>query len=378
MNTKTTQEMILKKIWEEISKQASEKKSEISEKNIDGLYIQKPENIFYLTNFSGSFGRILLGKKKGFLISDSRYSESAKQFAENSGFEYREIVSGKSEKARNFWKNLEKEAEISGLGFESHHCIHAQFEHFEKMFASKIIPLSNIIEKVRIQKTETEKKLIQKAASVADKALQKTVESFEEGISEKELALIFEFEARKHLGADGLSFDTIVAFGAHSAIPHHSPSDKKLEKNMAILIDCGVKISGYCSDMTRCFWFGEKRGEAFEEWEKTYQLVLQAQQVGIAKMKAGTPICEADIAAQKIFGLQKKHYLHTFGHGVGLEIHEYPAVSERTPKSQKFLENMVVTAEPGLYFSGNFGIRIEDLLCISSSGKPDFFSKFPK
>ena len=365
------QKITISKIFEEI-----QKKPEHS--GVNGFYIQKKENIVYLSGFSGSFSRILFSQKTntGVLISDSRYSESAKILAENSGLQYREI-SGR-EKGKNFWKDLEQELEISELGFESHNATYSQYQNFQKFFNSTLTPLPEIIEKFRLQKSPEEIQKIQKAAKIADASLQKVVESFQVGISEKELAWIFEEEARKNYGAEELSFDTIVAFAENSAVPHHTPTEKKLTLNTAILIDCGVKFSGYCSDMTRCFWFGEKSGKQYEEWKSCFLKVHDAQKAGISHMTAGTEISESDNAAREIFKNTQdtEFYLHSFGHGVGLEIHENPGISSRV-KNQKFLENMVVTAEPGLYYRGKFGIRIEDLLLIKQSGKPEILSKFP-
>ena len=363
---------------QEIFAYITEHSKDENAKNVNGLYIQKPENIHYLTGFSGSFGRILLSPTKAFLISDSRYSESAQRFAQMFGFEYREIISG--EKGKNFWKDLEKEAEISYLGFESHNCTYQQFENLQKIFTSKTIPVPDTIEHFRTKKSELELSCIQKAAQIGDAALQKTVESFAEGVTEKELALIFEFEARKFLGAESLSFDTIVGFGRNSAIPHHFSSDEKLTPNTPILIDCGVKFSGYCSDMTRCFWFGRPETDdekaRFQEWKTAYELVYKAQKEGIQEMNVLGEISAPDKKAREVFGEQSEFFTHTFGHGVGLEIHEYPGVSERVPAEKKFQENMIVTAEPGLYFSGKFGIRIEDLLIITKNGA-EKLSQFP-
>ncbi len=135
--------------------------------------------------------------------------------------------------------------------------------------------------------------------------------------------------------------------------------------------------------MTRCFWFGEKSGLEYEKWANTYKKVHNAQKAGISKMTKNSEICEADISARDIFKKTKTNtvtddnfYLHSFGHGVGREIHENPGISNRVKKDQKFLKNMVVTAEPGLYYSGEFGIRIEDLLVIRENN-PEILSKFP-
>jgi Xaa-Pro aminopeptidase len=350
-----------------------------SNPDMDGIYIQKPENIFWLSGFSGSFGRILLGKKKTFLVSDSRYSGTIQQLlAKNPEniFEYREFSGGG--KNKNFWKDLEKEAEISILAFESHSCTHQGFENLQKNFSSSLHPAKEVIEKLRETKSPKEIAHIQKAATIADKTLMEVVKHFAEGVSEKELAWVFEEYARKNCGAQSLSFDTIVAFAENSAIAHHSPSEKKLTKNSAILIDCGVKYKGYCSDMTRCFWFGEQNTPEFMEWKKRYIQVKTAQEKGIEKMQAGVKITEAEKSARKFLGDDKKFFTHSFGHGVGLEIHENPHVSSRAKNEKEvFQENMIVTAEPGLYFPHKFGIRIEDLLCISKTGEAKKLSNFP-
>lgn len=342
-------------------------------KDLDALFISSPENIGYLSDFWGSFGRIILCKSgekiTKILISDSRYSESAKIICEKNNFEYIEISQKKS-----FWTDICIKYNITKLGIESEKITLAQFSSMKKSFKNiELIETKGIIEKLRLIKSEQEIQYLSVAAEIGDACLKQTVENFKENITEKQLAWIFEKHAKEILEVEDLSFDVIVAFGEHSSIAHHSPTDKKLEKNMPILIDCGVKYKKYCSDLTRCFWFGEQKGEKFEEWKSVYKKVHEAQKLGIEQMTIGNNISESDSSARKYFSSDTKYFIHTFGHGVGIDIHESPTISERN-KKQKYEINMVVTAEPGLYFSGKFGIRIEDLLVVKENGA-EFLSK---
>ncbi len=341
--------------------------SEKQLKEADAFYISNRKNIGYLSGFWGSFGRIILCKSKEkiikILISDSRYSETAKKICEEKNFEYIEITSKK-----DFWITLCKKYNITSLGIESEKITLAQFSSMKKSFKNiTLIETKGVVEKMRLIKDTQEIEYLRKAAEIGDECLKQTVKKFSEGITEKQLAWVFEKHAKEIFTVEDLSFDVIVAFGENSAIAHHSPTDKKLEKNMPILIDCGVKYKNYCSDLTRCFWFGEQAGKKFEEWKKIYIKVHEAQKLGIEQMKIGEKISSADEKARKYFSSDAKYFIHTFGHGVGLDIHESPVVSERNTK-ENFAEKMVITAEPGLYFSGKFGIRIEDLLVITKKG----------
>jgi len=350
---------------------------------IDSFLSFDTNNIWYITNFSASFAYLLVTQKTVLLISDSRYSVSAQKLCDDLGIEYVEITSDK-----NFWKNICEKYNIKNIGIEANKITLSQFSNLKNNFEKNINfrETKNIIENIRTLKSKNEITILKKCAEIGDFSLEKLVENFKEGITEKELAWIFEKSAREIFGASGLSFDTIVAFSENSASPHHESSDKKLEKNTTILIDCGVKYKNYCSDLTRCFWFGEKKGEKYENWKKIYATVKKAQELGIEKMQSGIIIAESEQSARKYFTSKnidhKKYFGHSFGHGVGIDIHELPHVSAKNEK-EKYKTGMVITAEPGLYFSDNsqkmnFGIRIEDLLFISEkTGKAEFLSNFP-
>ncbi|MEI7511301.1 MAG: Xaa-Pro peptidase family protein [Candidatus Peregrinibacteria bacterium] len=336
---------------------------------LEALFITNTHNIAYLTGFRGSFGRVLLLKNgEIILFSDSRYSLFAQYLCKKKGIQYQEILP-----KEDFWKNFLEERNIKTLGIEADHVSLLQFQRLKKAFGKsvKMKKTTGMLENWRKIKTEEEILLIQNSAALNDLALKKTLSFITEGITEQELAWIFEKIAREELGVEGLSFETIVAFGENSAVPHHSPTLKKLEKNMPILIDCGVMLHHFASDMTRCFFYGDPT----PEWLSTYNLVFQAQAAGIQKIKSGQKFSDPDTAARDVFGEKAAYFTHSFGHGVGLEVHETPSVSSKS--RGKFEKNMVVTAEPGLYFSQKFGIRIEDLLVVENLGAKTL-SQFPK
>ena len=168
------------------------------------------------------------------------------------------------------------------------------------------------------------------------------------------------------LGADDISFEPIVAFGPHSAIPHHHNTATKLKKGDTLLVDMGMKYKGYCSDMTRTFFFGKPSAQQ----QKVYELVLEAQEAGIKKIKSGVATKKVDEAARKALGNYEEYFKHSLGHGIGLEVHEMPSLSGRSTEILK--ENMIVTVEPGIYLDGKFGVRIEDMGRVTAKGYENF------
>lgn len=236
-------------------------------------------------------------------------------------------------------------------------------------FGLNILDAEEIINQYRSVKTEKEIEKVIKSCEIAQKALYKGLESVEEGITELELKAEIE-KSIIEFGGSGTSFETIVAFGKNGAIPHHKTSDKKLEKNTSLLIDMGAKYNGYCSDITRTVFFGEPD----KEFIKAYNSVLRANQSAEQNIKCGTLTCEADAFARQVlvesgFG---EYFTHSLGHGVGLEIHEYPTLSPKQKVELK--QNMVFTIEPGVYLENRFGIRIEDTVLLTDKGVKRLFT----
>ena len=207
----------------------------------------------------------------------------------------------------------------------------------------------------RITKSETEIEYVKKACNIIEEVINSIPNIIKVGITEKEIANYIESEAIKK-GAEGLSFNTIVAFSKNSAIPHHETSDKKLEYNMPILIDTGVFFNGYASDITRNFYFGTPTNKYLDVYNK----VKTANEIALQSINLGSNCKDIDLIARnylKTFGLDT-YFTHSLGHGIGLEIHEAPRLSQiSTDNIQK---NMAFTIEPGVYFENEFGIRIED------------------
>jgi len=228
---------------------------------------------------------------------------------------------------------------------------------------------SKIIEYARAVKDKRELDLIKSACEIAEKAYHLAIEKVKLGMTERQLKDIIE-ENLILLGADSVSFDTIVAFGKNSAIPHHVTDDTVLLENVPILVDMGAKVSGYASDITRTAFFGKPSGK----FVNSYQAVLKANLTAIEKITDGTKTDVADGYARNVlkdFGIDE-YFTHSLGHGVGLEIHEYPTLSKN--RSTELKNGMVFTIEPGVYFNGEFGIRIEDTVLLENGKVKRLFS----
>ncbi len=213
-------------------------------------------------------------------------------------------------------------------------------------------------------KTSQEIAYMRKAASITDDVFDSVLASLKVGITEKEIAdLIFSEHLR--LGASGVSFDTIVAFGENGAEPHHVPTDKPLERGMLVTIDMGAVYEGYDSDFTRTVAFGEPS----QRQREIYEIVLEAQRRGLAAVKDGIPCKTADAATRGYIEGQGygQFYIHGTGHGVGTEIHELPTLNSRS--EEVLIDGQVVTVEPGIYITGELGVRIEDMVLVGE-GKP--------
>ena len=213
-------------------------------------------------------------------------------------------------------------------------------------------------------KSAQELALMRRAAAVTDDVYDCLLASVRVGVTERELADLILRETLR-LGAEGVSFDTIVAFGESGAEPHHVPTDKRLERGMLVTVDMGAVVGGYCSDFTRTFAFGD----IDEEQRRVYDIVYEAQEAGMARVAPGVVCRAADAAARDIIAAAgyAEQYIHGTGHGVGREIHEPPTLN---PKSEEtLLAGQVVTVEPGIYIPGRMGVRIEDMVLVGE-GRP--------
>lgn len=336
----------------------------LKSQKLDGLLISSTANIFYLTGYSNFSLEerecyLLITNKKQYLLTDGRYIEAVKRSIPH--FEHIEITDKLS--YEEVLKNFLKSHKINVLGIEEGDLRVSEYKKIKKIFKKIInVDLNNL----RIIKEELEIESIKKACRLTDKGVEDILKKFKPKVSEKEIAWEFEKLIKENGGE--LSFDTIIAFGENSAIPHHQTSVRKLKKGDYVLIDCGSKVEGYCSDMTRTYVFGKPS----DKQKYIHQTVLKSQQKAIdyinEQLENGKEVSglKADkVAREYIKTLGFEPYSHGLGHGTGVLIHEPPRLS---PKSKDVLkEGMVFSIEPGIYIPGFGGVRIEDLFVIKNN-----------
>ncbi|MEI6857539.1 Xaa-Pro peptidase family protein [Psychrilyobacter sp.] len=334
----------------------------MEEKKIDGILITDLVNLRYFTGFTGSTGIALSTKKGKYFLVDFRYVAQANDEVAPTGFEVVVI----ERPATNKINEILKEENIKRLGIEDQNVSLAEYNgYIEKFEGLEFVPLGDSFTRIRMVKTEAEIKNIRKAADIADKAFAKILPLIKEGAVENDIKTELEYEMKK-LGAEGPSFDTIIASNYRSAMPHGVASKKKIDRNGFIKFDFGCFYKGYASDMTRTVYFGDQPSEKHLE---IYNTVLEAQLKAIDEVKVGMSTRELDKIARdhitsKGYG---ENFGHGLGHGIGLEIHELPNVSR---KAEDFIleENMVITIEPGIYIDGFGGVRIEDDVVVKKDG----------
>ena len=331
----------------------------------DALLIEQDFLRRYLTGFYSTDGYVVLTAEKCVLVVDSRYIEAAQKAKLADGVE---VVEGSYSAALELVKghknlgvpypfiSLSRAEELKKEGFSLSDCMDA-------------------LKNAMLIKTERELKQIARACEIAEDAFLRLLPQIKEGMCEREVAALLEYEMRA-LGAEGVSFDTIAAFGANGSVPHHETGETRLCFGDAVLIDFGCKTEGYCSDCTRTFLFGDdKKHEKFKE---IYAHVLAAHERVIERVAAGMTGQEADAIARgylKEQGLDK-YFTHSLGHGIGLQIHEYPVLSPR--REDVLQDGMVFSDEPGVYIAGEIGVRIEDSLYMKDGKAHSFMKKTQK
>ena len=333
-------------------------RDKLAKKDYEAILITKPENRYYLSGFSGTMAHLLITQKQAYLLTDFRYLEQAKK--ETNDYK---IVNIKK-KRLNTLKKLTEKLGLSNLAFEAGDVSYQQYEKYEKNLSLKLIPAKNLVEDLRLIKDDSEIEKLKSAVEITDKAFEKIISEIKLGMSEKELALKLEFYQKK-LGAEANAFDFITASGARSSLPHGVASNKLIAKNELITLDFGAVKDGYHSDMTRTIFTGQK---ANAKQKELYSIVLKAQQEALSSIKAGKKANEIDKVARDIItdAGYGDYFGHGLGHGVGLEIHEAPRLSQGSDTVLK--EGMVVSVEPGIYLPEECGVRIEDLVVVKKDG----------
>lgn len=271
------------------------------------------------------------------------------------------------------WRDFLKKTHIHKIGIEGNFMTLRFFKQLKKLSRKvKLIDVKDELDKRRMIKRQLELSNINKAQKITEKVFETLKKELKKGMTEKEIAWRIEVLAHE-FGAEKMAFHPIVAIDENSACPHHKNGDKKLGKGDILLVDMGVKYNGYCSDMTRMIFTGQPT----EEQRKIYELVLLAQENAIKKLRAGVSGKKADNFARGIIKKAgyEKQFNHSLGHGVGLDIHELPNLSQKY--KEKIPEGSVVTVEPGVYLPEKFGVRIEDMVLVGKNGVKNL-TKIPK
>lgn len=324
---------------------------------VQGVLITNPEDVHYLCGFTGTEGMLLLAGNSSFFLTDGRYTTQA----------HEQVYAGRIITFKDKIKELArlvKKCGLDTLGFESRQMTVAQLRDIEKALAGvRLVPRPDAFDDLRMIKDAGEIKLLARAAEIAAASLAETLPCITTGISELDIAAELEYRMRKKGGA-GAAFPTIVASGVRSAMPHGAASAKLLAGGELLIIDYGVVYEGYCSDETCTFVLGEPT----KKQRRIYDTVKTAHDRAISALAPGKHLKEVDAAARACIadhGLGKR-FCHGTGHGLGLCVHEQPAVSSRSKSTAQ--KGMVITIEPGIYLPGWGGVRIEDTVVVTATG----------
>lgn len=327
--------------------------------DLDAMIVLNRVNTRYLSGFGGSFSVLIVDRKKATLITDSRYAEIVEGVAAGN---YK-VLCQPAKDVADFYKNYFKKADYKRIGFEESITVR-EFESLGKRAEkSEFLGAEELVLNMRAIKTAEEVKVIGKAVALADKVMAQAIGMLKPGLLETELSLRIR-RMFEDLGADGESFENIVASGPNSSRPHHHAVSRKMRKGDPVTIDLGGKIGGYCSDLTRTPVIGKPS----REFEKIYSICLKANEAAIQHIRPGMTGKEADGIAREVISSAGygQYFGHGLGHGVGLEIHEGPRLS---PECESVLRpGMIVTIEPGIYIPGMGGVRIEDYAVITEKG----------
>jgi len=340
-----------------VTTRAQRLQSLMAQHEVDAFVCSSATNRRYLTGFTGSAGTVVVGREAAFLLVDFRYVEQAK--AQAPGLE----IVHYDDLYKSLGEVLSK-LKAQRVAFEAQHVtVAAKNKMEEKLPDVSWVPVESWVENLRAVKEPDELAAIEAAVALADRAFEYIIPRLK-GRTEKEVAFDLEFFMRKE-GASKLAFDIIVASGENGALPHARPTDRVISTGDLVTLDFGCVVDGYCSDMTRTVAVGKSDGRQRE----IYQLVLEAQQTGVKAVQPGKAGKEVDAAARAViagagYGEQ---FGHGLGHGVGLEVHERPPVLSKLGE-ELLQEGMVTSVEPGIYIPGWGGVRIEDLVVVTSQG----------
>ena len=337
----------------------------------DAAIVSSPQNQFYLSHFPFSDGYLLVFPDEAYLVTDFRYAEAAEAKAAE-GFTVLSPDKGPISEI----KKLQKKRGVKTLLLEEQAVTLAEKARFSSAFEGVEFTDggSAIFGELRIHKDAAELAAIERAQEITDAAFAHILDYIAPARTERDVALELEFFMRRN-GAECAAFETIAVSGSASSVPHGTPRDVVLEKGF-LTMDFGARFDGYCSDMTRTVMIGR----ADEEQKRLYNTVLTAQKAALAQIGGGMACATADKIARDIIENAGYHgrFGHSLGHGVGIDIHEAPALSSRARESSLLEPGHVVTVEPGIYIAGKYGCRIEDMVAVNDDGTIRDFTKSPK
>ncbi|MBE5935968.1 MAG: aminopeptidase P family protein [Lachnospiraceae bacterium] len=343
----------------------------LDEKGLDAIIISDRYNMRYVSGYKGDTGMLVLFRDKRYVLTDFRYIFMAMADTKDRDYEVVDIAKQKGYTASI--NSILNEHKCTKIGFENTAVSYMQYKSFSKDLAGKeLIELGDTVTKLRVIKDADELECIKMAESIGDKAFTEILNFIKPGVTEMQVAAHLEYTMKMN-GAEALSFDTIVASGINSSMPHAMVSDKKIENGDFVTMDFGCVYRGYCSDMTRTIVVGK----ASDKQKHVYNTVLQAQLAALDFIKAGVKGKEVDAVARKIIddAGYKGCFGHGLGHSVGLEIHESPNFN---PSEESIiLANTIETVEPGVYIKDFGGVRIEDLVVVTKEGHINY-TKSPK
>jgi Xaa-Pro aminopeptidase len=338
----------------------------LKKEKFDACLIEHPLELFYFTGLKLSAGRLLVHPTEALLLVDGRYLQIAEE---------RSPCKTSLDNPETFLIFC-KVHRVRNLGFDGRH---TSYDHFFRLKnwqkkgdeAFKLIPSTSFFKDTRAIKDKVEIQKLQKSAALLWKGFQFLCASLKKGIKEQELSKRFEIFCLE-CGADRLSFDPIIAFGPNSAMPHYRSQDTRLKEGDVVLIDIGISVDSYHSDMTRVLFY--KKENAY--LRRLYEIAKRAQQSALKLCRPGVKVKQLDMAARQVMCEEKVEdlFIHSLGHGIGLEVHEYPRIKfDGEDKDVELKSGMVFTIEPGLYVPNIGGVRYEDTILITPTGHKNFY-----
>lgn len=335
--------------------------AQLESHDLDAVLLTGEANRFYGSGFhsAGTDGVAMVTKKRAYYFTDSRYTEAAGRCLV--GAQLREI--GRGQGYAELIEEVVQDEHLRRVGFEDAYMTVREHEHYRKSLSCDLVPATALLWELRMVKDDEELEAMVAAQRIAERALTDILEEIRPGVTEKEIAARLQY-LMLHYGASDMSFDPIVVSGPNGSLPHGVPSERVIGQGEFVTMDFGCIYHGYCSDMTRTVAVGF----ATEEMQRVYATVLSAQKAGIRAARAGISGREVDGAARAVINAAGygDYFGHSFGHGVGVEIHESPNAS---PANIQLLPaGAVISAEPGIYLPGKLGVRIEDVIVLTEDG----------